>query len=81
MYPYFSRRRFQVRHNPRPRRHRVRSATPRPPTTFLNHFFSRVRYDNGDFYEGGLKKGLRSGSGVFVSTEGLQYKGEFSNNL
>jgi hypothetical protein len=44
-------------------------------------FFSRLRYDNGDFYEGGLKKGVRSGSGVLVSTEGLQYKGEFSNNL
>ncbi len=39
------------------------------------------RYDNGDFYEGGLRKGLRSGSGLFVSREGLQYKGGFSKNL
>jgi hypothetical protein len=46
------------------------------------HSFSLYfRYDNGDFYEGGLRRGLRSGSGLFVSREGLQYKGEFSKNL
>ena len=77
---YSSHRQCQVRRNPRLCRHRVRSATPRLPTTFVI-FVSRLRYDNGDFYEGGLKKGVRSGSGVLVSTEGLQYKGEFSNNL
>jgi hypothetical protein len=43
--------------------------------------FVLFRYDNGDFYEGGLIKGMRSGSGLLVSTEGLQYKGAFSKNV
>jgi hypothetical protein len=51
------------------------TVTPPPPQLIV------FRYDNGDFYEGGLQKGLRSGSGLFVSREGLQYKGEFSKNL
>ncbi len=47
----------------------------------LQRISLQFRYDNGDFYEGGLRRGLLSGSGLFVSREGLQYKGEFLKNL
>lgn len=44
-------------------------------------FVSPLRYDNGDFYEGGFRRGMRSGRGLFVSRDGLEYKGDFSKNL
>jgi hypothetical protein len=51
------------------------------PHLSLQRISLYFRYDNGDFYEGGFRRGMRSGSGLFVSREGLQYKGEFSKNL
>ncbi len=41
----------------------------------------RVEWRNGDWYEGGLSEGLRTGKGVFVSrASGFRYEGDWIEN-
>lgn len=39
-----------------------------------------IKYENGDIYQGELKKGKQSGEGIFKWTNGVKYIGDFDEN-
>jgi hypothetical protein len=48
----------------------------------LLHGFGKIKYKNGDLYDGEFKKGLKDGSGIYKFKPGLRvYQGEFKNDL
>jgi len=43
----------------------------------MRNGFGKYRYENGDFYEGEFKNGLKEGRGRYLYSSGSVYEGYF----